>query len=489
MMRMSKTITARLVGYLVLTSTALTLVLVCIQIYMDYTNETDRIEKSVSFIKESFVPLVAEDLWNLDRDALVSTMVGVSKVDYIEKVSLRETDKTPTLFVGKISDPYYMDVRTMPIYYNADGKRLNIGELEIVFGLNQVYSNLVSKFSVILLSNFVKTLLIIFLIFMVFDRVLTKHLRRLADFLSQEVPIDELQGFRFERKIDPYRSDELDQVETSLNVFIGNLREAKKTYERESKQKQDAQKKALNLAQYVGIAEVSNGIIHNLRNLISILYMASVWIQEKVKMGDVTSTDKKFYEKVEKMQYAVETAKDIVKAQQDSSYSGNVKYTKRIKLKEFVDSTLYLMDFMISHQSVRIDNRIDGKVMVIGNTSDLVNVVINLIKNSVEAMQNQDQDERVLVFASTLEGGVRILDITDSGCGISQENLKKLFTFGFTSKSKGHGYGLHSCRTILQGMDGDLEITSRGPGRGSTASIRLPEASSEAFEDKVDSIA
>ena len=54
----------------------------------------------------------------------------------------------------------------------------------------------------------------------------------------------------------------------------------------------------------------------------------------------------------------------------------------------------------------------------------------------------------------------------DNGVGITRENLAKVFNHGFTTKKKGHGFGLHNCANAAQQMDGSLTAYSDGPGHG-----------------------
>ena len=105
MKKLKNSITARLLAYVVLISTALTLVLVCLQIYMDYSKELDRIDHSVAFIQESFGPIVAEALWNFDRETITNTLGGILEVSYVERVSVQETNEPQLVVAGKVQNP------------------------------------------------------------------------------------------------------------------------------------------------------------------------------------------------------------------------------------------------------------------------------------------------------------------------------------------------------------------------------------------------
>jgi signal transduction histidine kinase len=64
--------------------------------------------------------------------------------------------------------------------------------------------------------------------------------------------------------------------------------------------------------------------------------------------------------------------------------------------------------------------------------------------------------------------------VEDVGEGIAPENLPRLFTHGFTTRKRGHGFGLHSCALAAKEMGGTLAVFSGGSGNGATFTLDLP---------------
>ncbi|UUZ70448.1 HAMP domain-containing histidine kinase [Polaromonas sp. P2-4] len=64
--------------------------------------------------------------------------------------------------------------------------------------------------------------------------------------------------------------------------------------------------------------------------------------------------------------------------------------------------------------------------------------------------------------------------VKDEGEGIPAENLTRIFAHGFTTRSAGHGFGLHSCALAARQMGGTLTAHSDGPGLGATFTLQLP---------------
>ncbi len=90
-------------------------------------------------------------------------------------------------------------------------------------------------------------------------------------------------------------------------------------------------------------------------------------------------------------------------------------------------------------------------------------VVINLVRNAIEALANHDQPE-VVVRARKKESFAEI-SVQDNGCGISDQIRDKLFSNVMTAKSAGMGIGLSISRTIIEAQGGDIWLEHSQPGR------------------------
>jgi signal transduction histidine kinase len=95
---------------------------------------------------------------------------------------------------------------------------------------------------------------------------------------------------------------------------------------------------------------------------------------------------------------------------------------------------------------------------------------LNIIINAVEAMEDNGE----MAITVTDEGQNYKLLISDNGCGISEENLSRLFEPYFTAKKNGLGLGLAATMTILESHNATVEVKSQ-IGTGSTFIITLPK--------------
>jgi len=109
----------------------------------------------------------------------------------------------------------------------------------------------------------------------------------------------------------------------------------------------------------------------------------------------------------------------------------------------------------------------------------LQEILINLISNALDAIKdNSSSSSRIEITVTNQLEKVEIT-VSDTGIGIPAENLQKVFLQGFTTKENGHGFGLHSCAMTAQVLGGSLNVTSEGPGQGSSFQLVIPLRQSE----------
>src|SRR5262249_7987784 len=91
------------------------------------------------------------------------------------------------------------------------------------------------------------------------------------------------------------------------------------------------------------------------------------------------------------------------------------------------------------------------------------------------AMDEARREDKLLTVKVGPEpnGSVKI-EVVDNGIGIPEENITRIFGHGFTTRSDGHGFGLHSSALAVRELGGSLHAKSDGPGAGATFTLLLP---------------
>jgi two-component system NtrC family sensor kinase len=98
-----------------------------------------------------------------------------------------------------------------------------------------------------------------------------------------------------------------------------------------------------------------------------------------------------------------------------------------------------------------------------------------MVNNAKHALATSDQKNRLInarIFKTN--DGYFHVEVSDNGAGISEENITRIFNYGFTTKKNGHGFGLHSGALNAKEMGGSINVYSEGPGKGATFTLGLP---------------
>lgn len=113
-----------------------------------------------------------------------------------------------------------------------------------------------------------------------------------------------------------------------------------------------------------------------------------------------------------------------------------------------------------------------GNYTIKGDHTKLMQVLLNILKNSVEAIHMDAAEKSIMVNMRNVDGIVEI-SITDNGQGFDAKTAELFFVRGFTTKKNGTGLGLYNCRAIIESHAGSFEIKSDGPGCGAVSTIRF----------------
>ena len=149
----------------------------------------------------------------------------------------------------------------------------------------------------------------------------------------------------------------------------------------------------------------------------------------------------------------------------------------KIKIdKDIIDINLLLeevsndMKLLISNNNINFDCRImSDEVFVMGDYNRLKQVFVNLIKNSFEAIEGSGN---IFIVTHVLKD-IFYIEISDDGCGMSEEVLRRVKEMFYTTKSCGTGLGVSLSNEIIKAHDGSIEYSSR-EGKGTNAVVKIP---------------
>ena len=216
------------------------------------------------------------------------------------------------------------------------------------------------------------------------------------------------------------------------------------------------------------MGQMIGGFAHELNNpLTGILGMA-----ELLQEGDTTETVKK---QMLMLQQQARRAAEIV---QNLMYFARPPAPGRtaIDLGELVQRTLHLHAYSLRKSNITVDFLQEAVPSVNGDSHQLMQVFLNLILNSEQAMR-EVRDRGTLRIR--LEPGAKSVSVIfqDDGPGIPADILPSIFDPFYTTKrpGRGTGLGLSICKAILREHSGNVEAAS-GPGGGAVFTVTLPIA-------------
>ena len=169
-----------------------------------------------------------------------------------------------------------------------------------------------------------------------------------------------------------------------------------------------------------------------------------------------------------------EMSKDVDRLKLVSDRFGKIGSTPQLDENNIITQVERMVDYIKRRSPDKVSFMIDThgeneiKAMINGPLFDWV--IENLLKNALDAMEGKG-NINVSIKNETTEV---IVDVTDSGKGISKQNIAKVFKPGFTTKKRGWGLGLTLCKRIIeQYHKGELFVKHSEPGKGTTFRVVL----------------
>lgn len=236
---------------------------------------------------------------------------------------------------------------------------------------------------------------------------------------------------------------------------------------------------------------LSAGVIHEINNPLSIVAgYAQLLSRDLAKLSEVDQgTAQNVQERLATIQREIDRCKEIAKRFLSFSRASQ-QGSERIEVAKLLEDTVMLVKAHPANRSTEISSRVsDPSLQIKAHPAEVMQVLINLGVNALQAMNGGGtlafSAERASSIPDTPAFRSDTFDpqkqhlkisVTDSGCGISPENVKKIFEPYFTTKSQGTGLGLAIVCELVGKYGGAIQVQS-APDKGSTFSVYLPLSS------------
>ena len=248
---------------------------------------------------------------------------------------------------------------------------------------------------------------------------------------------------------------------------VWQYRKLKEQYE----ELEDSHQRLLLSDKMASVGLLTAGIAHEINNPLFVITGYLDVIREMVDSEDVTAED------LADITVKLETASQaIVKLVSGLKTYVRIEETALvpIDLNSAIEESLGLVSFLYRQDNIELRNeQAQGSPVIMGNIGKLQQVLMNLLSNARDAMESSP--ERVISVQTCTENGNVVLELSDTGCGIEADKLRKIFASGYTTKpvGKGSGMGLNLVRKMVQEMNGKIRADSE-PGKGTTFRLEFP---------------
>ena len=218
------------------------------------------------------------------------------------------------------------------------------------------------------------------------------------------------------------------------------------------------------------LGKLTASLFHEIRNPLSAIKLNL----DLIKMHE-SELDPEVLESVYDCGKAAERIQDLTDNILNYARRSN-NINENISLPEISKIAIQLLTVKASKKSINlVGNFHPGNLTIYANENKLLQVILNLVNNAIDSC---DKRGTVKISAETNTDGQNILLIDDNGCGISEEDQKRIFEDFFTKKKHGTGLGLSVCKLILDDIGAKLSFKSQ-LNIGTTFSITFAKNESE----------
>ncbi len=276
----------------------------------------------------------------------------------------------------------------------------------------------------------------------------------------------------------------------------------------------DAQKRLIDLSRLSGMAEVATGVLHNVGNVLNSINVSVTIVADRLRgsrlgqlgelvrllqehqrdFGNFVAEDPRgqrilpylgklsthlvqerdeMSREIARLAQHVSHVNQIVAMQQTYAQAAGVfeKVSAQALLKDVLETTQSSMD----RYSIAVRREFDDLPPMITDRHKVLQILLNLVGNAKDSVRSAADIRREITVRLLRVGQSRAkIQVTDNGMGIPQENLVRIFSYGFTTKKGGHGFGLHFSALEARQLGGTLTVESEGPNKGATFTLELP---------------
>jgi len=262
-------------------------------------------------------------------------------------------------------------------------------------------------------------------------------------------------------RVEATQKDEIAELADTFNLMASSLKE------RDERLREYTQQQIMKSERLATLGQLAAGVAHEINNPLGAILMYSHLSLEEIETDDPRRKN------LEKVAAEATRCKNIVRGLLDFARQSEPN-VEEVDANEILKRTLSVLQNQVHFQNITITTTFCSSLpKVMMDSSQIQQVFTNIILNAAEAIDGQGE---VTISTRIAESGQSIeIEFTDTGCGISKENLDKIFDPFFTTKEVGRGTGLGLAVSygIIARHRGSINVNS-SPGKGTNFIVRLP---------------
>jgi signal transduction histidine kinase len=302
------------------------------------------------------------------------------------------------------------------------------------------------------------------------------------------------------RRLNSRRSDEIGVLAREFDSMVEKL--------------ELSRAELLQTARAAGMSEIANGVLHNVGNVLNSVSVSAAVVSEQLTRsgvddlqrviatirksgvpldefvvrdprgkhldplleqiaGQLLQERERVRGELGSLSSGIEHIGQLIASQQ--SVAGQSGVMEIVRLETELQRALDLTRSASGSQALKIQCSVTELDAIRVDRHRMMQILTNLVLNARQSLAAANGVDPRLVIRARVAAGERVeICVEDNGLGIAPENMTRIFNHGFTTRSDGHGFGLHSCANAAGEMGGRLYASSDGAGKGAVFTLEIP---------------
>lgn len=486
-----------------------------IQMTVEYTHAKHTIFDELATNENIFGPVLAQSLWDLDREQMHSVLQGMLTIPAVVGVSL-EQNNTVLASVGKTasiesiennhlqrsnanssselvhhdSDDTFSVV--FPVVLDYQGEKRVIGQTRVYSDSSVIINRVGVGFIVLVINAVIKTIALWFIFLWIGKKLLNRPLTDLTEAISS-INFDNLESFHCDLK--QSKKNELSVIEETFSNMIAKLNGAKLAlldFNRDLDKRVSERTQELELAKTEAeqanksktqfLSRMSHELRTPLNAIIGFSKRQEKLFSKRIEAGDIYNGDERLLEMSSMVnksgQHLLMLITDIMSFVQSEQGTININL-QRCSLLDVISDSAIMVGPLADKHNIKVTFSC-GNYCVWADKGRLMQVIINLMSNAIKYNRHEGS---VVVSATKMPDEI-LLHVTDTGVGVPDEDKAAIFepfvrlSHAENNAIDGTGIGLALSQYLMSKMNGSIDLLSE-VDKGSTFTLHLQECRQE----------